>query len=113
MSRLVFKPMIKLKKFDGLIALVILCDVCGKRINNATMAVVGEQSVRSGKKVMKVPFFIHKKKCLSAKERELNGIFPCWGLSDQLIYLLANAGISISKAQSLRKDLAEVGQLRP
>ena len=75
--------MIELRRKNGIISPLIICDVCGKRIKDASMGMVSFSSLEEGKLSFRI---VHKNTCDTNE--------PMWQeLKHFLVWLLHNTGM--------------------
>lgn len=94
--------MIKILENNGNSAPILICDICGERINNARegAAVFGDKASDKGVKDVK---HVHKASCHDMAEIELAGEDNWQEMSQHLRLLLHNVGLT-------PKDLDDEGK---
>ena len=90
---------------EGRYAPVLICDICEQRITDAGLAGVVSRTDQAGGVELNEVLYAHKGRCLDAAEEKLGGYrVTGWReLSDHLIDLLYNCGLTVEKLVELKK----------
>ena len=99
--------MIKNLSINGKVAPIVVCDACGERIKDATMAAVLTSGAIVDGDSAEVKH-VHKGQCHDAMEKTIDG--HGWEEMDRhLLQLIYNAGLSIDKLEARRQTDNDVG----
>jgi hypothetical protein len=107
--------MIKMLNLSGRAAPVVICDICGKRVEEADLgaAVFPRMQSESEGTVVQV-LHVHKGPCHDKAQLQLGGVRDtAWQeLRIHFSYLLHNLGLSVEKLRKLEQEEEVLGNLR-
>lgn len=105
--------MIKMLKFSGRSAPVIICDICGKRIEEVKLGAAVFPQIDTEGAIAEV-LHVHKRDCHNAAEQKIGGgeSAPWQELRHHLSYLLHNVRLSLEQLKELDQDYTVLGNLR-
>jgi len=101
------KAMIKTINNDGMYAPVIICDICGKAIDNASLAAVIDCERPNVGEMTEVRH-VHKGKCHDLADARWSEL-PWAEMDVHLLNLINNVGSSLEKLQEVREARNKVG----
>lgn len=103
--------MIRVLEKSGRSCPVLLCDICGERIENLGLGAAVFPRTTAEDELREV-LHVHKRACHDAAERQLAGLkgAPWQELQDHFIYLVSNSGKPVEDLLERSKTLT-VGML--